>query len=303
MIKISVSTEGAQERYGVDAAYNLIAECGFDAVDANIDQLASWPDIAGKKINPALLGPNADPEIFKPWKDASETYTLPNFQAHAPFPSYLYNEPELNDAIADMLQNIIRGCDYINCRNLIVHPFFHFYDHVMDPQTEHDVNIERYTKLIPVAKQYGVNICLENMFLTRRGKVYAGCCSDIPTACRYIDELNAIAGEKLFGFCLDTGHLLLIGGDVKQAMLTLGDRLFTFHVHDNNGFDDQHLAPYMGVQDWDRFTQGLAACGFDSTMNFETGNIWNVIDNQLCPSMMRFIAETGRMFADRAAKG
>lgn len=302
MIKISVQTGGPEEHLGVDGAYKLIAECGFDAVDANIDHLVDWDSICGKTITPQLLGPNPNLQLFDPWKNAAVKYGLDNYQAHAPFPSILYNEPEYNNVILDMLQNIVRGCDYINCRNLIVHPFFHFYDHTMDPQTEHDVNIECYSKLAPVAKEYGVNICLENMFSRYRGKLYASTCANPADACRYIDELNAIAGEKVFGFCLDTGHLLLVSGDIKQAMITLGDRLLAFHVHDNDGRDDHHLAPYMGVLDWDRFIEGLAACGFDKTLSFETFNIWNVVDKQLCPSMMRFIAETGRMFAARAAQ-
>ncbi|MBE6884169.1 MAG: sugar phosphate isomerase/epimerase [Ruminococcaceae bacterium] len=300
MIKIAVQTGGPEEYLGIDAAYRLIKECGFDGVDANIDHLASYRQISQKEIPQALLGDKVDFELFKPWKDAAEKYGLDNYQAHAPFPSYLYNEPEYNDIIIKMLKNMIRGCDYINCRNLIIHPFFCSYDHQMDPKTEREVNIERYSALIPEAKEYGVTLCLENMFSGRRGKIYASCCSNIDNACSYIDTLNDIAGEKLFGFCLDTGHLLLIGGDIKETMIKLGDRISAFHIHDNDGCDDLHLAPYMGVQDWDRFIEGLRVCGFDKTMSFETFNIWNVVDKELCPSMMRFIAETGRMFVRRA---
>lgn len=301
-MKISVQTGGPEERFGVDRAYRLIAECGFDAVDTNIDLLASGNDIRTKNIHPVVAGTDEKAllELFKPRRDAAKKYGLDNYQAHAPFPSHLSSAPEYNDVILQMLENMIRGCDFMDCRNLIVHPFFNAYPQRMDAETEWALNIERYSKLIPTAKQYGVTICLENMFIKRRDKVYAACCSNIDTACRYIDTLNGIAGEKCFGFCLDTGHYLLIGGDIKEAMMKLGDRISAFHVHDNNGLSDQHLAPYMGVQDWDRFVEGLKAIGFNKTLSFETFNIWNVVDPELCPTLMRFIAETGRMFARRA---
>ena len=200
-----------------------------------------------------------------------------------------------------MLKKTIMGCDYINCRNLIIHPFFLRYEEHVDPETEWKTNIERYSALIPEAKKYGVTICLENIS-SCNGKIMAACCSDITTACRYVDTLNEIAGQECFGFCLDTGHLLLLGLNVKNAMVQLGDRIKAFHVHDNNGMNDLHVAPYMGIQDWDIFVEGLKAIKYDKTMSFETFNAMNKVDKELCPDMLRFIAKTGRIFARRAAE-
>ena len=61
-----------------------------------------------------------------------------------------------------------------------------------------------------------------------------------------MDTLNEIAGEKLFGFCLDTGHLLIVCRDVYAAIIELGDRLIALHVHDNDGVHDDHNAPFVG---------------------------------------------------------
>ena len=300
MMKISVQTGGPEEAYGIDGAYKLIAESGFDAVDANIDHLVSYGDICDKKVPAYMTGDSMDMELVRPWRDAAKKYGLDNYQAHAPFPSYLYNEPEYNDVLIRMLQNSIRACDYIDCRNLIVHPFFTNYENRLDPETEWKVNIERYSALIPVAKEYGVTVCLENMFTAYKGKIMASVCANPDDACRYIDTLNNIAGAKTFGFCLDTGHLLLVGGDIKNAMVKLGDRISAFHVHDNDGINDKHLAPYMGVQDWDAFVYGLKAINYNKTLRFETFNVFNVVDKELCPTMLKYIAQAGRMFAKRA---
>lgn len=302
-MKIAVQTGGPEERYGIKDAYRVIAEAGFDAVDANVDHLFRWDDIMQKKIPACFLGGEKTClEAFRPWKEGAEAAGIENYQAHAPFPTYIYSpgDPAYNDALINVLEKTIMGCDYIGCHKLVVHPFFLAYDTQLSREEEWANNIDRYSRLIPAAKKYGVTILLENMFTVYRGKLYTACCSDITTACRYIDTLNEIAGEKLFAFCLDTGHLLITGQDIKETMLQLGHRIEAFHVHDNNGASDQHLAPYMGVMDWNRFVEGLREIGFNQTMSFETFNIWNVMDREIAPEMLRVIAKTGRMFARRA---
>ena len=304
MIQIGVQTGGPEKYYGVDDSYRIIAEAGFDGVDANVDHLLTSKQVREKLHAPAFDGDDKTAvEYFRPWKDAAVKYGIKNFQAHAPFPSHLVGEDgAYNEYMMEVLRKTIIGCDSMDCHTLVIHPFFQGYPELDDPKTEWERNIERYSRLIPVAKQYGVTVCLENMFTGNRGRIYAACCSDVTAACEYVDELNRIAGEKVFGFCVDTGHLLLCGLDVKNAIVELGDRIACFHVHDNNGLNDQHLAPYMGVLDWNRFVEGLKEIGYDKPMCFETFNVWNTFDQELCPEMMKVIAKAGRMFAARAAK-
>ena len=114
-----------------------------------------------------------------------------------------------------------------------------------------------------------------------------------------MDELNTVAGEHVFGFCLDTGHMLLCGLDPFKTVTQLGSRISAFHIHDNDGWDDQHLAPYMGILDWNRFCEGVKAIGYSGTLSFETFNVWNRVDIGVCDEMMRFIAACGRMFAQK----
>lgn len=302
-MRISVQTGGIEEHIGTDACYKLIKEAGFDAVDVNIDHLLTPQEIKSGKRAAAFEG--SDEEIlayFTPWKAAAEKYGLDNYQAHAPFPSYVVDPTgEYNVYLLRILEKTIMGCAYIGCRRLIIHPFFLGYGDQVDEKTEWETNIRCYAALIPAAKHYGVTICLENMFMRYNGKIYAACCSDIDTACRYVDTLNEMAGEEVFGFCLDTGHLLLTGLDVLKAMTKLGGRIKAFHVHDNNGWDDQHLAPYMGRLDWKRFEEGLREIGYSDTLSFETFNVMNAVDSELWPQALAFIAQTGRLFARRAS--
>ena len=303
MNKIAVQTGGTEKLYSVKEAYRRIRDWGFDAVDANIDHVLSGGNITKGMIPPVLIkGGRECMDLFKPWAEGAKEAGIENYQAHAPFPSYVADNPDVNADMIEVLKNCIRACDTMDCRNLIIHPFFLGYDKQLSARDEWDLNIESYAKLIPVARECGVTICLENMFSGFRGKIYAACCSNMVTAANYVDELNRLAGSETFGFCLDTGHALICGLDIKQCMLTLGKRIHAFHIHDNNGLNDQHLAPYMGVLDWNRFVEGLKEIGYDATLSFETFNVWNTVDNEVMDNMMRFIADCGRMFARRAAQ-
>ena len=301
MAMIGVQTGVLTSLYGIEGAYRVIKEAGFDAVDANLDELLTYQDIRNKR-RPAAFEAEGEEMLryFQPFRDAAEKYGICNYQAHAPFPSCLAGEDEYNEFLMRALEKTLAVCRFIGCSRLVIHPFFNGYDETQCPREEWAQNMDRYARLIPAAKEYGVTILLENMFTRYRGKIYAACCSDFEMACRYVDELNQLAGEELFGFCLDTGHALLVSKDIRDVMALLGSRVKAFHIHDNNGWDDQHVAPYMGILDWDRFVEGLRIIGYQGALCFETHGAVKVFHPELAPEVLRLIAQTGRLFARKA---
>ena len=301
MTMIGIQTGSLCTLFGVDSAYRMIKEAGFEAVDANLDALLRYQDVVNKR-RPAVFEAEGEESLqyFQPYKDAAEKYGICTYQAHALFPTYLSGEDEYNEFLMGALEKTIAGCGYIGCSRLVIHPFFNGYDKAMTRSEEWALNMDRYARLIPTAKKYGVRILLENMFSHYGGKIYAACCSDFETACRYVDELNKLAGEDLFGFCLDTGHTLLVSKNIRDVMALLGSRIQAFHSHDNNGVNDQHLAPYMGILDWDRFMEGLKLLNYRGALCFETdGAVW-AFHKELLPDELRLICRTGRLFAQKA---
>ncbi len=307
MLKIGVQTGGLKEWYPLREVYRMIAEAGFDAVDAGINALWSSKQIKEHFVPDVLLGDEkAFLEALIPFRDGAAQHGLFHSQAHAPYPFYAKynNDPETDRLVLDRLQWFIRGCDFIGCRNLVVHPAFHGYRDPLSPEEEWKINIEAYTSLIPAAKEYGVTVCLENMLQSRINykcpkKSYQAICSDASEAISYIDELNRIAGEKIFAFCYDIGHANLVSRDIRRESRLLGERIKVLHIHDNDGISDQHLPPYMGTADWDRFVLAMRDIGFGGTLSFETGGVWMRWDPELAPQVFKLIAETGRMFARR----
>ncbi|MCF0134875.1 MAG: sugar phosphate isomerase/epimerase [Lachnospiraceae bacterium] len=307
MFKVAVQTGGLDERFGVDKAYQLIKEAGFDGVDANVNHLQRYGMIQDRVLGPAFSPELSEKEMleyFRPFGEAAKKYGLDNYQAHAPYPSMItsdMNDP-FNTVMMDVLKKTIVGCASIDCQNLTIHPFFCNYDNQMDRRTEWELNIARYSELAEVSKKYGVRINLENMFTGHKGKLYAACCNSGPEAAKYVDELNRLCGEDTFGFCMDTGHALIASLDIKQFLTDLGDRITCFHVHDNDGVHDDHQAPYTGKLDWDRFMEGLQAIGFDRTLSFETHNAVCSVPEELIPQTLQYICACGRLFSDKASK-
>ena len=165
-------------------------------------------------------------------------------------------------------------------------------------------NIAFYSELIPESEKYGVICCLENMWGQdwRTKKIYVGICSDMAETNRYIDTLNKIAGETCFGFCLDIGHLTLLGIDCYEAIQALGSRLVALHIHDNGGITDDHVIPYTGVTIWNRFLRGLAETGYTGTLSFETAESQRKVPSELIPAMLAYTAKIGKYFDSEITK-
>ena len=303
MNKIAVQTLGITERYGFKEGYRMIRRWGFDGADANIHRVLGKGLILKRDIPDVLVrgGPDCM-ALFRPWGEAAKEAGVENVQAHAPFPGWLPFCGETNEKLIEVLKNTVRGCDLIGCRKLVLHPFYAGPALWIMKGIDLRRNLERFSRLIPVAKEYGVMLCLENVHsrsFTRR--LLKGACGDPETGARYVDELNRIAGEKLFAFCFDTGHAHACRVDIKQALHTLGGRVQALHIHDNDGVSDLHLAPYMGTVNWQSFAEGLQDIRYEGAISFETYAVFGRLPPALIDRQMQFICECGRMFAQKAS--
>jgi len=110
-------------------------------------------------------------------------------------------------------------------------------------------------------KEYGVVICLENMPMRE---------FSLATPDKILDIVNEINDDN-FKICLDTGHVaafkeLSVGDEVRK----LGNKIETFHIHDNFPDNDLHLMPYFGVIDWKDFIESLKEINYKGVFSLET---------------------------------
>jgi sugar phosphate isomerase/epimerase len=96
----------------------------------------------------------------------------------------------------------------------------------------------------------------------------------LPRTClgRTSGELMAIIADldpSRVGACLDANHANLrenLAGSVRS----LGTRLLTLHVSDNDGVDERHWMPGRGIINWVEFLRILDASGYNGAFVYET---------------------------------
>ena len=305
MHKIGIQSTGSIIQGDIEAGYRRIKEAGFDCVDFNFDEYLHCTMVYRGEINEVL-----DREMEEVWKDfaphakAAADCGLTFEQMHAPFPLRQKGMDEVNAKMFRITENCMDICSRMGGRYLVVHPVTLSYE--CSKKEEHDFNMEMYQSLIPLAKKYGIVICLENMFMDQNAHLTEGVCSDFVEAAEWIDELNATAGEELFGFCFDIGHANILGKNLYQSVMALGDRLKILHIHDNDGVSDLHTMPFTFARgwnpvatDWDGFLRGLREINYKGVINFETFRCMESFPKELHPSVLRLLADMGKYFSGR----
>ena len=168
----------------------------------------------------------------------------------------------------EWMKRCVKATDILgDGRNLVVHPQMPYsWGEELDSEYAREVNKKFFSDLCEYAKDYDVNICIENM-PTKRHKL-----AGIPAIVDFVKEL---AYDNFF-ICLDTGHCLVSGDDSSEMVRLCGDLLKVLHIHDNNGDRDQHLPPYFGKIDWKSFKEGLRDIGFKGCLSSEASLSGNV---------------------------
>ncbi len=304
---MEITTQNAclTQEYGLDKGYEMIAAAGFTGIDWGLDS-GAWDGSAlrrGVMPTDCLYARPLEELIahFTPEIEAVKRHGLHFVQAHAPFPAYIHLLPDFTDFCIEIYKNILRLCQYAGCPQLVIHGISR---HSYDPLTGEEfrlLNMRMYSSLISVAKETGVMILMENLFMSEGGRPMSGTCSSPHEAVRYIDELNALAGQECFGLCLDTGHLNLLSIPMRPYIDIVGHRIKALHIHDNSGYGDDHLAPYTGSINWNDFCEGLRHVGYKGNLNFETYAqlLKSRIDEPLVMPYLHLIHACGEVFRSK----
>lgn len=288
-MKIATTNWEMFERLGSkEASLRALAEAGFDACDFSM-----WDDLWHEGHWDA-----SDAEFdahYIQLKKVADACGLIIDQTHAPFPTTCGDEHE--DAYRlGIIRRAIRATALLGCKYTVVHPAKHM-DKNPDPgfALAARYNLDMYASLIPDLEQAGVSIAIENMFHRNRatGLVVQSYCSLTPDLLTAVNTL----GRKHFCVCLDVGHAVLVGKSPADMVRELGDALGVLHVHDNNGLNDQHLLPGLGIVDWDAFCLALRECHFSGTFSLEATGFLRQFPEGTEPASLRLMASIARAMA------
>ena len=306
-MKISIQSETLVKYYGMEDAYGMIGEAGFEALDWNIDTAWNFDEVkASEKLENLCIFEKSLEEIQEHYAQTLAVIRkngLEIVQAHAPFECYAPHRPDITEYAISIYKKIIPFLDDLGCKNLIIHGMTKNENMAyLSAEDAEAINLHMYESLIPtLQKAKGLKVCLENLptdtFTLGRG-FWEGCCSDPHTAAEWIDRLNKKAGKECFGLCLDTGHLNLLRKPFYSYVPVLGSRLCALHLHDNLQNSDSHLLPYVGSVVWDDLLQELKKIGYSGDISFETcaQTSKNRLPRELTPAFLSTIVEIGRYF-------
>ncbi len=303
---LSVQNAGMSDCFTPKEYYRLIKQAGFEAIDWNIDHAWKRDDVLENGANAKCIFTQDMKDILAYWADhldAIRENGLQIGQAHAPFPAhtmpYVSKHPDFLDFSIEIYKKCILFCHQVGCPYLIIHGISRRADSDYPNLIELEQDNQKlYESLIPTLQKTNVTVCMENLLTGSYDHRLVGHCSEPHKAAAFIDSLNEKAGKECFGLCLDVGHLFLLHIDFTHYISVLGHRIKTLHLHDNDGINDCHLAPYTGNVPWANLLQALKSVGYHGTINFETyAQVSRPrLPLELIPEFLRHIAAIGEYF-------
>ena len=166
----------------------------------------------------------------------------------------------------EKIQRAMQQAAALGGRTAVLHPSTSSFDIDVEGLDNYLRQMDRSLQvLLPCAEKLGLIIAIENMLPGEDGPRLGS-----------KPEHFALFAEKFahphLGFCLDTGHALVAGGPqgAHAFFQVMAPHLVAFHLADNAGDRDSHLAPGRGLVDWDVLFRGIAEIGFARPICIET---------------------------------
>ena len=291
-MKLVTTTDLLTRKTDAKTAVSMIKEAGFDGIDLSMFYMMYHSD---------PLGGDQYADYVRELRAYADSLSIGFEQGHSPFPSYDAANMDYTEKIVPYIERSVGIAGMLGIKYLVIHPIAP----VQKPKDADlkQFNIDFYRSLLPYAKEYGVTICLENMwgYDTRRKYIVPNVCSMGKDLAEYVDALDS----PYFAACLDLGHCGLVGDDAADAIRVLGrDRLKALHVHDNDYRHDRHLLPYFGQMNWESITATLKEIRYTGNLTFEADATFAGLpsDRELLSSAWKYMESLGRYLIKRVEK-
>lgn len=253
-MKISTEISSASRLVGEEKAIEYIAKAGFDAWDFSMFRMCNYDWDTRKFVeSDHPLAKSNYLEFARRLKRIGEDNGIVCNQSHAPFPS-IY--PELTD----YLKRAIECTAEVGGKICVIHP---------DNYKSAQENAEMYLALLPFAKDHGVKIATENMWVWDGEKdesAFAACA----TSESFNEHLDAVNDDFLVA-CLDIGHAEMrgSGSGAVNMINALKGRLQALHIHDNDKWHDSHQIPFSMDIDFESVVKALKRNNYQGYLTLE----------------------------------
>lgn len=286
-MRLVTQTDCLAKTFGEEESIRLLAKAGFDAVDLSFFEMLN---------DDCHWCGDGWMEHAKKLKVIGDECGISFSQAHAPFPSSKGEEP-FDTVIRERIIRSMQAAAITGVKNIVVHPMQHL-TYAKNRRELYDMNIKFYRSLIPYCEEFGIRVCLENMWQydDKRHYIVDSVCAQPEEFCSMLDELDS---EWMVG-CLDIGHSALSGIEPADFIRAMGKkRLQALHVHDVNYVSDCHTMPFMEKLDWESITEALADIDYEGDFTFEGDHFLYPLPRELRPEGSVLMAKVGRYLIGR----
>lgn len=304
MIGIGVQTQNVVHDENPQKGFHMLKEAGFDCCDFSLNGYLKNTDIYKGKVNPLFDRSEKELEnFFSGHKEAAKVEGVTIHQMHMPYPIF---SPRASKEVNEYLQKEVavksmQICHFLGCPYIVIHGF-KLARYLGSEELEWQETGRFLETILPMAKEYGITVCMENLYESVSDHIIEGPGCDAFKAVQRIDDFNERYGAEALGFCFDTGHANLVGIDFEEFLTTLGSRLKVLHLHDNDGRADLHQIPYTFTRtrentastNWDGLIRGLKAIKFGGTLSFETAPVLKAFPEEMKFEALQFIAKIGK---------
>lgn len=312
MLKMGVQTKNAINDKNPLEGFEMLKRAGFHCCDFSLNGYLKSTGGYQDEVNHFFdKGIEELIAFFRSHKEAAAAANVVINQMHMPYPIYVPGgKKELNEYLwKQVAPKSMELCHFFECPYIVIHGFklarFLGSEEAEWQRTEAFID-----SIAASAKEYGITVCIENLYTGIGGHLIEGPCCDARKAAERIDRINNRYEAEILGFCFDTGHANLVGLDMESFITTLGSRLKVLHIHDNDGVGDLHQLPFTFTRtrenrsstDWEGFIRGLKAIGFQGVLNFETAPVLDAFPQELRQEALQFIVKIGEYFAERIAQ-
>lgn len=306
MLEIGVQTHNIVTDENPEAGFRMMKAAGFDCADFSLNMYLKNTDLYQDRLN-GFFDQSIDElkAYFTPHVEAAKKCGIRIHQMHMPYPNWI---PTAKDHVNDYLINqmapkSIQLSEFLDCKYIVVHGL-KVKDYYGTEEAEWEATEKVLNTFLPMAKDLGKVICIENIYTSTGGHIKEGPCCNARKAAERIDRINNQYGCEVLGFCLDTGHANIAGIDLERFMTILGKRIKVLHIHDNDGERDLHQMPFTFTKtrenkpstDWDGFLRALKKADFQGVLNFETAPVLTSFPEELKPETLHMIASIGNYF-------
>ena len=163
----------------------------------------------------------------------------------------------------DSIAEDLKFAGAINARDVVIHSKW-------KPESidRNCARVSRYLasleRLLKIAQMTNTRILVENV-------------SD-PDASWLMFLMDKFPCDNL-GICIDIGHVNHFGKKNITAMICeAADKIYSYHVHDNDGSDDSHQHPTSGSINWPEFMKSVSTHTPSARLNLELFDDYGVAD-------------------------